>query len=268
MAIITISRGSYSKGKEIAEDLARKLGYECISRDILIEASDHFNVSEVKLIRALHDSPSFLDRFSNGKEKYVAFIREAFLERIRTDNIVYHGLAGHFFIRDVKNVLKCRIIAKIEDRVREEIKREKISEEKARFILRKDDEERRKWGMALYGIDTWDPSLYDMVLHIDSMKVADAVDILYSAARQPCFQLTDESKKTINDLLIAARAYAALIDNFPTARVTCKNGIVFVSVNAPMLHEGDTIFQVKNLIGNVQGVEDIRTNVMPLYPQD
>ena len=54
MPIITISRGSYSKGKEIAEKLAAKLNYECISRDILLEASEEFNIPEVKLIRALH----------------------------------------------------------------------------------------------------------------------------------------------------------------------------------------------------------------------
>ena len=44
MAIITISRGSYSKGKEVAERVAQTLGYDCISREILLEASEHFNV--------------------------------------------------------------------------------------------------------------------------------------------------------------------------------------------------------------------------------
>ena len=43
MGVIKISRGSYSKGKEIAEKLAQYLGYECISREILLETSDHFN---------------------------------------------------------------------------------------------------------------------------------------------------------------------------------------------------------------------------------
>jgi hypothetical protein len=32
MSIITISRGSYTKGKEIAEKVAKKVGYECIAR--------------------------------------------------------------------------------------------------------------------------------------------------------------------------------------------------------------------------------------------
>ena len=61
MAIVTISRGSYSKGKDIAEKVAEKLGYECISRDLLLEASQHFNIPEIKLVRALHDAPSVLE---------------------------------------------------------------------------------------------------------------------------------------------------------------------------------------------------------------
>jgi hypothetical protein len=69
MAIVTISRGSYSKGQEVAEKLARRLGYECISREVILEASREFNVSEVKLVRAIHDAPSILDRVGYGKEK-------------------------------------------------------------------------------------------------------------------------------------------------------------------------------------------------------
>ena len=47
MTIITISRGSYSRGREVAEKLAERLNFDCISRDILIEASEHFNIPEI-----------------------------------------------------------------------------------------------------------------------------------------------------------------------------------------------------------------------------
>ena len=113
----------------------------------MIEASDEFNIPEIKLVRAIHDSPSVLDRFTHGKEKYVAYIRAAVLKRVMKDNVVYHGLAGHFFLQDIPHVLKVRIIADFEDRVREEMKRENVSAEKARYTLKKDDEERRKWGL-------------------------------------------------------------------------------------------------------------------------
>ena len=48
MSIITISRGSYSKGKEVAEKVAKKLNYTCIARDAIIEASKEFNIPRNK----------------------------------------------------------------------------------------------------------------------------------------------------------------------------------------------------------------------------
>ena len=82
MSIITISRGSYNRGKEVAEKLAQKLGYKCISREILLEASEEYNVPEIKLIRAIQDSPSILDRLTHNKEKYITYIRAALLKHM------------------------------------------------------------------------------------------------------------------------------------------------------------------------------------------
>jgi cytidylate kinase len=268
MGVITISRGSYSKGKETAEKLAENLGYECISRDILLEASAHFNISEVKLVRAIHDAPSFFERFKHGKEKYVLFIREAFLEHIQRDNVVYHGLAGHFFIKGISSILKVRIIANIEDRVKEEMRREKISEKEARYILKKDDEERRKWSMYLYGIDTNDSSLYDVVLHIDNLKVNDAVETLAHMARRPCFQTTPESRMKINDFHLAAKAHAALFDMFPSTEVTCKNAVAFVKIETALSLEEKVTGKIKNILKEIDGIEEVRVHVIPFEDGD
>lgn len=263
MGVITISRGSYSKGKEIAEKLAQNLGYECFSRDILLEASKHFNLPEIKLIRAIHDAPSVLDRFKHGKERYVNFIRAAFLERIQKDNVVYHGLAGHFFIQGIPNILKVRIIANIEDRVKEEMIREDISEKEARYLLIKDDEERRKWGMSLYGIDTKDPSLYDVVLHVDNLKVDDAVEILTDIAKRPCFQTTQESRMIMKDYYLAGKAQAALFDTFPSAEVKSKNAVVSVKVESDLSLEKKVTDKVKNILKNIDEIKEVRVTVMP-----
>ena len=204
MAIITISRGSYHRGREVAEKVAKKLGYECLSRDILLEASEEFNIPEIKLIRAIQDAPSILDRFTRQKEKYVAYIRAALLKHVQKDNVVYHGLFGHFFLQDIPHVLKVRIVADLEARVADEVKREGISESKAREVLMKDDEERRKWALQLYGADWWDATLYDLVIHLKTIKVNDAVDLLYHIVQLPGFQTTPESQDAINNLLRAA----------------------------------------------------------------
>jgi cytidylate kinase len=262
MGVITISRGSYSKGKETAEKLAQQLGYECISRDILLEASAHFNIHELKLARAIHDAPSIFERFEHGKQKYIIFIREAFFEHIRKDNVVYHGLAGHFFCQGIPNILKVRINANLEDRIKEEMRREHISEKEARHILKKDDEERRKWGMHLYGIDTKDPSLYDIILHIDNLKVDDAVEILADIARRPCFQSTPESQMMIDDYHVAAKAQETLFNRVPAAQVKCKNGVVFVTIETSLSQEQDDINHIIHILKekNIDGLKDVKIN--------
>ena len=263
MGVITISRGSYSKGKEVAEKLAEKLKYNCFSRDVLLEASTYFNIPELKLIRAIHDAPSFLDNLGHRKEKFIVYIREAFLEYVKKDNVVYHGLAGHFFIKDIPNILKVRIVANIEDRVAEEMRRENIAQKEAYRLLTKDDEERRKWSMNLYGIDTKDSSLYDVILHIDNLQVEDAVEILSEIAKRPCFQTTQESQTMINDAYLAAKANSIIYGKIPAAEVKCKNRVVDVNIDTSLSLEEELTVRVKDLLKNVDGIKEVRVNIVP-----
>jgi len=268
MSIVTISRGSYSRGKEVAEKLCQALKYDCLSREIVLEASMHFNIPEVRLVRAIHDAPSILDRFTYGKEKYVAFFRAAFLKRVQKDNVVYHGLAGHFYLQGIPHVLKVRIIANLEDRIREETKREGISAEEARRILVKDDGERRKWGIHLYGADTWDPMLYDLVVHIDNMGADDAVAIILQTLQRPCFVTTHHSQSRLDDLTLSAQVDAALVNEFPKVTSTARNGEVFVSVRASLLEEQSVTERVKRIAGSMEGVKMIHVNVVPFIIED
>jgi cytidylate kinase len=260
MSIITISRGSYSRGKEIAEKLAKKLGYECISRDILLEASGEFNIAEIKLVRALHDATSVLDRFTHGKERYISYISASLLQHFRRDNVVYHGLAGQFLVGGIPHVLKVRITADMQARVDEEVRREKISAERALYILQKDDEERRKWGLQMYGADTWDSRLYDIVLHIGKLTVDDAVDLLFVTVKKPNFQSTPESRKVVEDLALSAKVKAHLVKIAPKIQVAADHGRVFISsVDEAAVAKNKA--QIESIAKEVEGVEEVIFNV-------
>lgn len=263
MAIITISRGSYSKGKEIAEKVAERLNYECIYRAVLLEASEHFHIPEIKLVRALHDAPSVLERFTHGKERYMAYIEEAFLEHVQKDNIVYHGLAGHFFLKGIDHALKVRIISDMEDRVRLEMEREKISEDEARMILKKDDCERRKWAMSLYNIDTAESWLYDLVIHIRKVTVEDAVDMICKTAGLPQFQTTPESQKALDNRVLAAHVKSTIIKGWPQAAVSAEDGKVVVHVEGPLIQEAAICEELLPIIKTIHGVKDAKVHVRP-----
>jgi cytidylate kinase len=258
MPIITISRGSYSRGKEIAERVSRKLGYECISRDILLEASEEFNIPEMKLIRAIHDAPSILERFTNGRELYISYFRKALLQHVQRDNVVYHGLGGHYFLSKIPHVFKIRIIADLEERVNEEMKRENIPADKARYIIRKDDDERRKWGLRLYGIDTWDSCLYDMVLNIKTITVAAAADIICDTLQSPIFQTTPLSRQILENMLLAAKVRAALVKILPAIDVVAEDGVVTISTTDLSSADKTDIHQkVKAQAEEIEGVKEV-----------
>jgi len=264
MAIITISRGSYSKGKEVAEKVAGVLGYECISREILLEASEHFNIPAIKLEKALHDSPSILQHFTYGKERYLAYISFALLERVQKDNVVYHGLAGQFLVRGVSHVLKVRIQAEMEDRVALEMEREYMSRRQALARLRKDDEERRQWSLHLFGVDTWNPSVYDLVVHVHKLRVDNAVDIICKAARLEQFKATPESQRTLDDMLLAARVKARLVGEYPMVQTRASDGVVTVDARFNLTKEPALADKIKEMAQQVSGVKEVHMHALPI----
>jgi len=268
MPIITISRGSYSKGKEVAEKIAQNLGYECIARDVIIDASKEFNIPEIKLVRAIHDAPSILERVGYSKERYLAYLQVALLEHFKKDNVVYHGLAGHFFIKGISHVLKVRIIADMDERVKLEMERERISRKEALRILKHDDRERRKWGKYIYGIDTWDPSLYDLVIHIRKLTVDDAADIICHAVGLERFKTTPESQSTLNHLLTAARVKAALIDLKPDVEVFATDGTVSIKAHASEFQDEKLVGQIEEIAKGVPGVKNVEVTLEPYMVMD
>jgi hypothetical protein len=108
--------------------------------------------------------------------------------------------------------------------------REGVSAETARRLVMKDDEERRNWALSLYGMDTSDSSLYDMLLHIGSLTVDDAARIIAEAVQHPSFQMTPESKRLLNDRVLASQVEALLLEEFPRVQVTARDGEAFVQI--------------------------------------
>lgn len=229
MAIITISRGSNSRGRDVAELVAKKLGYDCLSRDVLLEASERFNISEIKLTSAIHDAPLILERFTYGKEEYITYIKAALLKYLREDNIVYHGLGGHFFVQDIAHVLKVRIIADMGDRIRIKMNKERLSRDEAEQIIKNDDEQRKKWGLALYGMDTANPGLYDLLIHIGKLTTEDAADIICQTAKLNCFQTTPQSQKILDDMELIAKIKASLFKINPHIEVSVNGDNVNIT---------------------------------------
>jgi cytidylate kinase len=246
--------------------VAARLNYECVGRDALLEASETFNIPEIKLLEAIRDAPSVLGRFTYGKERYISYIQAALLNKMQKDNIVYHGLAGHFFLKNISHVLKVRIIADLEDRIAYKMKLEgNLSREETQRLIKKIDEERIKWSQYLYGIDTRDSSLYDLVIHIKPITVEDAVDIICDTARRERFQTTTESQQAMNDLVTAASVKAALIPFVPDVTVSCSQGKVQLSLHVSKYSKDSMTGEIEKITKTIKGVEKIEILARPTW---
>jgi len=217
MTIITISRGSASGGRLLAEGIANKLGFHIVSREEIVGIAARFGVPETKLDKAFLDPPKYSEEFKQDRRRYLIFIQNALCEWAQKDNIIYHGNAGHLLLRGISHMLRIRLIAPIAFRVQRIVEETNMTTEQATTYIEKIDAQRRAWNLLLYGVDWLNPALYDLTINLENMTLEAAVEIVVAAVRQPEFAVSAESRKKMDNLALTARAKAILASDSATA---------------------------------------------------
>lgn len=267
MAIVTISRGTYSGGKMLAECLAERLNYRCISRELIVETSKRYGVTQEKLHDALVSAPSILERMSYERDQYLAFMQAVLCEMVKDDNVVYHGYAGHFLLKGITHVLRVRIIADMRFRIKLAMDHQNLEEKEAVQYIQKIDKQREKWIRVLYGINWNDPMLFDMVFNLETIGIPLACEIIRYTLEQPDFQSTPESQKILENLLLASKVRAALAadpkSSFNDFTISADDGTVSIQGKTRSQSAVDYIIGV---IRNVPGVRDVHN--IPTTTQD
>ena len=293
MAIITISSGFFSGGGEIADKVAQRLGYRVLSGGVILEASQKYQIAQYKMNKAIHDAPSIFERFFSEKQKYIACMAAVILSQLKTDNVVYEGLAGHFFTssitpmtakilayfkkdnvvydgfaehyytRTLSHLLKVRIVANLEDRILLLMQKTDLSREQARKLLNKEDHERNAWSRHFYGMDDTDDSLYDLKVHIDKLTINDAVDFICETVARPQFKSSPQSQRVIEDRALAAEIKAALYDEYPGCEVVAEGKSVEIYARFTV-HSDTTISEkITEKVSKMPGVSSVTVILIP-----
>ncbi len=249
----------------LAECLATKLGYRCIDRDEIVERAAAHGVSQEELRDALEKPPGLLERFSHKRYKYLALIQAGLTEEVKTGSVIYHGLAGHLLLGGGRHILRTRLIAPMEFRIRMVHERLNYSRSEAVTYIKKMDEQRRKWVRFLYGVDWRDPSLYDLVLNLDYMTLETSCHIIAAAVRRRCFTLTPACRQGLEDLALASKVRATLAITSSTegleVEVTAAAGIVEIKGK---LSDPDQLIEVERIARSVPGVITINLDRLAL----
>jgi hypothetical protein len=190
--------------------LSGRLGYRCIDRDELVEKAATPRVSQREIRAALEEPPAFPGRFNHKRYLYLALIQAALVQEVRAGKAIYHGLAGHLLLKGAPALLRLRIVAPLEFRVRMAQERLKLGRDEVIAHIQKVDQDRRKWTQFLYGVDWGDPSLYDLVINLERVTIDHACRLAVDMLEQPGFKYSPECQAAMDDFALASQVRARL----------------------------------------------------------
>jgi cytidylate kinase len=263
MAIVTISRGTFSGGKILADRLGTTLHYPVLSReDALFEASRTYGISEEEVASALGEPPHFWQQVPGKRIAYLKCFTAVLLERAQAGNLIYHGNAGHLLVGGISHVLRIRVIANMEFRIEAAMNQLKCGRDEAIAYIEKVDKKRRKWAQFLYGVEWDDPALYDAVLNLERMGVVSTCMTITRMVELGDFKVTPASLQAQEDLLLSSKVWIALAKDEHTkaafVKVAADQGKVTVQGGAG---SGKVIDAIQVVAKRVPGVKEVVSEV-------
>ncbi|MBT3342115.1 MAG: BON domain-containing protein [Gemmatimonadetes bacterium] len=263
MAIITISRGSFAGGSVVATHLSEHLGYPILSReDVLREAARDYEVSEKELNKTLSGAPPFWQQVPGKRLAYVKCVTAVILSHVKEGNLVYHGITGHLLLANLAQVLRVRVIADTQFRIRAIMEEENLKEAEAIAHIQRVDKERGRWARLLYGVEWEDPGLYDLIVNLSRVSPESACMAIACMAEQKEFSSTPEKQKDLDDFSLSCQVWAALSRN-PATRsagieVNADNGVVVISGT---VNSVKALQLVPEIVAAVEGVKDLQCEI-------
>jgi CheY-like chemotaxis protein len=261
MSIVTIFSGTYCKGDEVAEGVARALDYEAIDAKLLEAASELAGVPPENVQRAMQGPASWFSSVMRGRERNIACVRLALARLLQDGDCVYHGFAAHLVPRTVSHVLRVCVIANHDFRVGEAMAALGVSRGKAAKTIQKEDEERYQWVYHLLRKKPWEAELYDMVVPMHDRTVEDAVGRICESARSEALRATAASRQAMQDFLLAAEVERALVDKGYRYPVTAADGQIRITIDKDVFFLARLEEKLRAAAQGVEGVRDVKVRV-------
>lgn len=184
MTCITISRQLGSQGCAVAREVADRLGYRLVWRDLINQAARQAGVPEVALDTIDELGLLGLRPTREAHLAYYQAVRQIMEELASEGNVVIVGRAGQAILRDRPDALHVKIIAPEGLRAERLAARKNVSLEAAVAQVKASDRARRNYLRRYYQVRWDDPQLYDLVLNTARLSVPQAADLICQAATQ------------------------------------------------------------------------------------
>ena len=196
-------------------------------------------------------------------------LQTTLLEFAELDNAVLMRGGGQWLLRGIPHVLRVRVIAPFEHRVKQWIKRqaattrETYNQRAAADLVRSDDNEKAGRMRYLYEVEISDPMLYELMVNTEMLRYDAVVQMIEGLTKRPEMATTDAGRQMIASRALASRVQVALATHPETRRyritVEAQGGVVTL--------EGTTALDgAVEVARTVPGVRDVRTQQVEIPP--
>lgn len=185
--VIAIEREYGSGGHEIAEKLAKRLGFELYDRSVVVETCKRLGIP-YEQVSAMDEQNPVNTFFKPSKdsmtleEKIYNTEKEIILEAAERTKCVFVGRAACEILKD-QEVLKVFITADKDFRLDRTVNVENISPSEAEDVMKKFDKKREKF-FASHSEGSWGARNYfDIILNSGHIGINTCVDVLEALAK-------------------------------------------------------------------------------------
>ena len=205
MAVITLSRQLESGGDEVARLLCEKLGYQYFDKRATAQVGQEMGLAAGAIQNAVDFKPAaktLLERWFGSTQRITGGDPSSWTFTARNDalqdltianlvdiidagykkgNVVIVGRGGMAALQSKPDVFHVRILAPFEVRVKRLMQHEKLTLEEAEKKMRERDLSDVEWIHRYFGLDSHEPSLFDLVINTAKYTPAQAADLVLKA---------------------------------------------------------------------------------------
>ena len=183
MQAITISRQLGSLGTQIAHQVAGRLGYCVVWREIINRAARDAGAPEMALAEIDDLGLLGIDPPPEECDAYHAAMRNVMQDLADRGRVIIIGRAGQVLLRDRPDVLHVKIMAPADIRAHRIAEVQGISAAAARAQIEASDSHRKDYLERCFGARWDDPTLYDVVVNTRRLTPLVAADLICQACK-------------------------------------------------------------------------------------
>ena len=269
MAVVTMSRQLGSLGTEITSALAERLSLKVVDKESVEATLVGMGMPEARVEQYDERKPGFWQLFSAEKDRYLHFVKTAVYRFARENDCIIVGRGGQALFHGTPGVLKARVIAPLDVRVKRVMAKLSVTEERARQVIQRNDTERAGYHRFFFNV-AWDShDLYDVTLNTETLSVDESVSILSQAVKSASSRRAEpELRRRLDDLCVVQEVITAIIyeQRIPTLflEVTSTAGKVTVTGAVQVASSVQRCVEVAQGVPGVKSVEN-RIEVVSYY---